>query len=162
MIYYDFRGVLLQNKNKKKSSEVGLVYDLKYFEELSSATCPMISSNTIIFIGQLNPNSDTGTKPKRSVLLMPLFNTPTFSILSDWERPSVVNEFFFHPPNSEQELIVYQIQVKHKPYIEFAFYKLDGKYVDSIRLSVEGVEDYRKFECDVSPNGKYMFYKENA
>ena len=71
-----------------------------------------------------------------------------------------MNGFFSNPLNSDQELIFYQIQAKHQPYIEFAFHKLDGKYFDSISLLIEGVDYYTNFHCYVSSNRKYIFYKE--
>lgn len=162
MIYYDFKGILLQDKHRI-SDNISLTYHLDYYEDMQESSCPMISNSTIIFIAKNDPNS-LNTKPnskvKGSVLLMPLFNTPLFSILSDREKVNIKNEFFFHPPNTKEELIIYQLQSIEKHYIEFAFYKVHGGYVGSIDLEVRGVTDYSEYYTDISHNGKLIFFRE--
>lgn len=90
---------------------------------------------------------------------MPLYNDPRFSILSGRKRKAIRNEFFFKPPNYPDELIVYMLQSDSKNDIEFAFYKTNGQYINSIHHSIEGVTNYDNLVVKLSPDGKMLFYK---
>jgi hypothetical protein len=101
-------------------------------------------------------------KNKRIACLMPRFNDPKFSILSnlsDRKRKAIRNEFFFKPLNYSDELIVYQLQSDSNDYIEFSFYKNNGQYVNSIHHKVKGITNYGELVVKLSPDGKMLFYK---
>ena len=160
MIYHQFTGTLLQDK-LTRNEEYVTKYDLNTPEKLKPVKSPLISDNTIVFIGQKSHGKKTFTfnktgvsRSKRTACLMPMFNTPTFTILSSRKRERIKNEFFFKPPNCEDELIVYQLQSSTKDHIEFAFFKTNGEYVSSINHQVKGVTNYEDFKLKVSPNGK--------
>ena len=158
MLYTGFSGYLLQNVQQVNENATS-VYDFTPPEGLVSSEIPLISESTIVLIG-VNNNRNNGLKGSTRVAsLMPLFNYPKFSILSEKKRRTIRNEFFFKLPNSETELVVYQLQSEEKNYVEFSFYRTNGKYVNSIKLQVPGVKDYLNFEIKLSPNGKLLFYK---
>jgi hypothetical protein len=165
VMYYGFKGYLLQNM-KYKNEELTTEYDLNLDEYLKPVDMPLISKDTIVFIGQAHSYfKDKNSlyfekeKYKRVACLMPRFNEPNFLILSDRERKAIRNEFFFKPPNYSDELIVYQLQSGSKDYIEFSFYKTNGQYINSIHHKVENVTNYDELEVKLSPDGKMLFYK---
>lgn len=164
MVYEGFKGTILQS-GQNKNEEAVTSYDLTFPNDSLAVGHPLISRNTIVFIGQKQHKvlsktkalNDGVSRSKRQACIMPMFNTPVFSILSGRKREAIINEFFFKPPNSEEELIVYQLQSDVKQYVEFAFYRTNGQYVDSIKLTIPGVRDYKKHNVSLSPNGKFIF-----
>ena len=162
MLYTGFTGYLLKDYYNKDETENN--YDITFQDDLVPLGLPLVSNNTIVFIGQGKPKkksnkikNDGVSRSKRIATLMPLFNSSRFSILDRKYRDMIRNEFFFKLPNSNEELIVYQLHSKQK--IEFQFYKTNGQYVNSIDLKIPGVENHKESVINLSPNGALLFYK---
>lgn len=93
---------------------------------------------------------------------MPVFSNPLFSVLNSYYSQEITAEFFFYSRSLDQEFIVYLRQNNYDPYLIFDFYKYNGEYVFTKKHPIPGVKrgEYDKVKVKISPNGKYLFFKE--
>ena len=93
---------------------------------------------------------------------MTLFSHPVFSVLNSYTSQEITAEFFFYARSLNQEFVVYLRQNDYDPYLIFDFYRYNGEYVFTKTQSIPGVKkgEYDKIIVRISPNGKYLFFKE--
>lgn len=117
---------------------------------------PLISQDVLLFCGKMR--SRAIIFKQSNAFIIPSFNCPLFRLLpNDFER-FLKNEFIMYPKSIPEEFIVYQLNRTDINCLEFAFYKQNGKYENSVKLSIHGISNYSNPNICVSPNGRYICY----
>lgn len=93
---------------------------------------------------------------------MTVFSHPLFSVMNSYYAQEIAAEFFFYSRSLNEEFIVYIRQNDYDPYLIFDFFRHNGEYVFTKKHRIPGVRrgEYSKVLVKLSPNGKYLFYKE--
>ena len=93
---------------------------------------------------------------------MPLFSHPLYSVVNGYYSQEITAQFFFYSKSLEEEFIVYLRQNKYAPFLIFDFFRYNGDYVFTKKQPIPGVRrgDYDKVSVKISPNGRYICYKE--
>lgn len=93
---------------------------------------------------------------------MTVFSHPLFSIMNSYYAQEIKAEFFFYSRSLNEEFIVYLRQNDYDPYLIFDFFRHNGEYVFTKKQRIPGVRrgEYQNVLVKLSPNGKYLFYKE--
>jgi hypothetical protein len=95
-------------------------------------------------------------------MLSPIFSDPTYTVISSNYSQDIKAEFFYYSRSLEQEFVVFLRQNKTSPYLIFDFYFSNGEYVFTKKHYIAGLKvgDYEDVKVKISPNGKYLFLKE--
>ena len=162
MIFIKTLGVKLTNTvnmfSYESSSNRKYTPNLGINEETIDTEFPLISQNVLLFCGKTRSKSPI-FKPTKAIII-PSYQWPLFRLLPINQSKYLTNEFLYYWKSTGEEFVVYVLNRFDIDVVEFAFYRQNGKYENSIFLKMQGIRNYKDVKVIVSPNGRYVFYVE--
>lgn len=162
MIFMKTLGVKLTNTSNmfsyESSSNCKYVPNLGIEESTISSEFPLISQNVLFFCGKTRSKSPI-FKPTKAIII-PSYQCPLFRLLPINLSKYLTNEFLYYCKSTGEEFVVYVLNRYDIDVVEFAFYRQNGKYENSIFLKINGIRNYKDVKVVVSPNGRFVFYVE--